>query len=64
MNRKTSEKNKVCSLCNRLIISGMVFFHEQTEKNQFNLFCFKCALNISLNRLNKLSDAIKDNFTI
>jgi hypothetical protein len=64
MNKKISEKNKICSNCKNMIISGMIFFHEQTEKNQFNLFCFSCALNISLNRLSKFSEKIKGNFSI
>jgi len=62
MNKKQSDHVKICSNCKNLILPAIFFYHEQTENNKFNVFCGNCGLRISLNRLSKLANSIKENF--
>jgi len=64
MNRKIATKNHVCSNCQKAnIIQGMVFFHEQTQKNQFNVFCWSCGYQLSLTRIINELNKTRSNFS-
>lgn len=59
MKSKTSEKNKICSNCKNLIVSGQRFFYEQLGKN-YNIFCLTCFFEKSMNQIIEISKDLKD----
>lgn len=58
MKSKISDKNKICSNCKNLIISGQRFFYEQLGKN-YNVFCLTCFFEKSMNQIIDISKNLK-----
>ncbi len=59
MKSKISEKNKICSNCNKLIVSGQRYFYEQNGKN-FIIFCLACFFEDSIEQIIDISKNLKD----
>ena len=59
MNPKTSLKNKICSSCNNIIVSGQKYFYEQNEKN-FIILCLACFFEKSINDIIEISKNLKN----
>lgn len=59
MKSKISEKNKICSNCRNLIISGQKYFYQQSGKN-FEIFCLTCFFEDSMNQIIEISKNLKD----
>ena len=59
MKSKTSEKNKICSNCKNLIISGRNYFYEQNGKN-FTILCLACFFEKSMNDIIDISKNLKN----
>ena len=59
MKSKTSEKNKICSNCNKLIISSQRYFYQQNGKN-FTILCLACFFENSIDHIIEISKNLKD----
>ena len=59
MKSKISQKNKICSNCNKLIISNQRYFYSQNGKN-FVIFCLTCFFEKSVNEIIEISKNLKN----
>ena len=59
MKSKTSEKNKICSNCNKLIISNQRYIYAQTGK-KFVILCLTCFFEKSMNDIIEISKNLRD----
>lgn len=59
MQSKTSLKNKICSNCNNIIVSGQRYFYDQSGKN-FVILCLTCFFEKSINNIIEISKNLKD----
>ncbi len=59
MRSKTSQKNKICSWCNKLIVSNQKYFYEQNGKN-FTILCLACFFEKSMNDIIDISKNLKN----
>ena len=59
MKSKISQKNKICSNCKNLIISGQRYFYQQNGKD-FTIFCLACFFEKSIEKIIEISKSLKD----